>query len=462
MEILEKLYDKSPIFFQNVMTSVAGYRNNNTRYGKIYYDHLEFLKFFDKLPLKEKLDYQNKELIEFIHYTYENSNFYHNLYKDIDIKTIQTVDDLKQLPIIDKEMIRSNIEEVNTIPRKGAVEGHTGGTTGKSLVVLMTPDDMMKRMAMLDYFKSRVGFEHLKMKRATFNGKHIVPPNQKKRVYWRYNASCKQMIYSSFHITEENLKYYVDNLNKFKPHAIDGFFMSICDIANYIERHNIKLDFTPIAIFPTSETLTKTGRELLEKVFKCKVYDQYASSEGAPFVTECENQVLHLELSTGVIEHFEENSDEVLVTSFTTHGTPLIRYKIGDSMTFSKNNTECGCSVSSPIVNEIQGRKLDFLYTYDGAKINGGNVSNLFKNMPNALIRAQTIQNDLNEITILLEVDRKRYKAEYDDLLKNEFFHKFGTKTQIIIEHVREIPREKSGKFRLIKNNVILKEGLKI
>jgi phenylacetate-CoA ligase len=97
---------------------------------------------------------------------------------------------------------------------------------------------------------------------------------------------------------------------------------------------------------------------------------------------------------------------------------------------------------------------LDFLYTSDGAKINAGNVSNLFKNMPNALIRAQAIQEKMDEIIIKLEVDKKLYKPEYDELLRNEFLHKFGTGTKIIIEHVDEIPREKSGKFRMIRNNV--------
>lgn len=409
MGFLEELYDKSPIFLQNIMTSVAGYRNNKTRYGKVYYEYLEFLKEFDNLSIKEKKDYQSEELEKFIRYVYENSPFYKELYKNIDISTIKTVEDLKKLPIIDKEMIRSNIDTVNTIPNKGAVEGHTGGTIGKSLVVLMTPDDMMKRMAMLDHFKARVGFKHLKMRRATFNGKHIVPPTQTKKVFWRYNAACKQMIYSSFHITEENMKHYVNNLNKFKPHAIDGFFMSMVDIANYIERHKIELEFKPVAIFPTSETLTQTGRELLERVFGCKVYDQYASSEGAPFVTECENQVLHMELASGVFEHIEEDSDEILVTSFTTHGTPLIRYRIGDSMTFADSSVSCECSNEAPIIKEIQGRKLDFLYTADGAKINGGNVANLFKNMPNALIQAQTIQEKLDEVQVLLVVDREKY-----------------------------------------------------
>ena len=454
MGLVEKIYDNSPVFSQNIMVSVSGYQRNITRYGKAYYDYLKFLADFDTWPLDKKLEYQRQELIKFISYANKNSKFYRRLYQGIDIASIKSIEDLKVLPIVDKEMLRENIADVVTISRQGAVEGHTGGTTGKSLVVLMTPEDMMKRMAMLDHFKARVGFEHLKMKRATFNGKHIVPPNQKKKVFWRYNAACKQMIYSSFHITEENMKYYVESLNKFKPHAIDGFFMSMCDIAGYIERHNIKLEFQPIAIFPTSETLTHSGRELLERVFKCKVYDQYASSEGAPFVTECPNQTLHIELASGVFEHFEDGSDEVLVTSFTTHGTPLIRYRIGDSMKFGNKEASCSCGIQAPIVDEIQGRRLDFLYTADGAKINAGNVANLFKNMPNALIRAQAIQDKMDEIIIKLEVDKKRYKSEYDELLRDEFLHKFGTGTKIIIEHVDEIPREKSGKFRMIKNNI--------
>lgn len=453
MGLLEKIYDRSPIFFQNIMVSVSGYQRNVTRYGKAYYDYLKFLSDFDTWPLERKLEYQRQELIKFIRYAVSNSKFYKELYKNVDIESIKDIDDLKRLPIVDKEMLRENINDVVTISKKGAVEGHTGGTTGKSLVVLYTPEDMMKRMAMLDHFKARVGFLHRKMKRATFNGKHIVPPNQKKKVFWRYNAACKQMIYSSFHITEDNMKYYVDSLNKYKPQAIDGFFSCMCDIANYIERHNIKLEFTPIAIFPTSETVTKAGRELLERVFKCKVYDQYASSEGAPFVTECKEQVLHMELATGVFEHFKEGSDEILVTSFMTHGTPLIRYRIGDSMSFDEGSI-CKCGIESPIVKEIQGRRLDFLYTAEGAKINAGNVANLFKNIPNAIIRAQAVQEKMDEIIIKLEIDKKLYKTEYDDLLKKEFIHKFGKETKIIIEHVDEIPREKSGKFRLIKNNV--------
>jgi phenylacetate-CoA ligase len=51
------------------------------------------------------------------------------------------------LPIVTKEMLRKNIEDVITIPKKGAVADHTGGTTGKSLIVYNRVEDIQKRMA---------------------------------------------------------------------------------------------------------------------------------------------------------------------------------------------------------------------------------------------------------------------------------------------------------------------------
>ena len=454
MKLIEKIYENSPVLFQNIMATISGYQKNKSRYGKIYFEQLEFLKEFDKLNIESKKEFQFKELQKFLCFTQKNSAFYRELYQDINLESIKKIEDLKILPIIDKEMLRKNMENITTLDKKDAVVSNTGGTTGKSLEVLMTEEDMMKRMAMLDHFKSRVGFQNLKMKRASFTGKHLVPPKQIKQKFWRYNHASRQMLYSSFHLTEENLEYYVKSLNKFKPQALDGFPSSMVDVANYIDRHEIKLDFTPIAIFPTAETLTKSSRDLLERVFKCKVYNQYASSEGAPFITECKNNRLHVELSSGIFETVNETTHEALVTSFTTHGTPLIRYRIGDSIEFDNDKIVCKCGVNSEMVKSIQGREQDFLLTIDGGRINSGVVANLFKDMPNSLIRSQVLQTNLDEISILLQVDKSIYKSEHDNILRKNFSHTFGDQTKININHVKEINQEKSGKQKFIKNNI--------
>jgi phenylacetate-CoA ligase len=446
------IYDHSPIFFQNLMTSVYGYSLKRTRYGKYYHEHMQLLNKLHSYSKEQLQAYQFEEMMKLLRYVNEHSKFYNELYKNLNIEDIKAIEDIKKLPIVTKEMLRKNIEDVITIPKKGAVADHTGGTTGKSLIVYNRVEDIQKRMAVLDFFKLKNGFENVKMKKATFMGKHIVPPNQKKKVFWRYNKPIKQMLYSSFHLTEENIPYYIDSLNDFKPVTIDGFASSIYEIAFYIKRKNVKLKFQPKVIFPTSETLTEDYRKTIEEVFNCNVRDQYASSEGAPFVWECEYGNLHYDITTGVIENID-NSNEVLVTSFLNYGTPLIRYKIGDSMIFEDSSRRCKCGFNTPLVKSIEGRKVDYLYSTKRAKINLGNVSNIFKNVPNTIIKAQLIQDKIDHLIVKIVVDNS-FSLKHKDLLIDEIKHKFGNDMKVDIEIVDEIPREKSGKHRLIVNKV--------
>jgi len=449
MSKLQGMYDRAPLWLQNVMVSARGYLNQPSRYGREYRDFRRFLETFDTWSLDRQQAYQQETLVRFVRYAAAHSPFYRQLYRDVDVQSIRTIDDLKKLPVVDKELLRAHMDTVR-VPAVGpTVTANTGGTTGKSLTVVFTRADFQRRMAQLDHFKARVGFAHRRMRRATFNGKHIVPPGQTKPVYWRYNRACRQMIYSSFHLTEETMGRYVDSLNEFKPQALDGFFTCMVDLAGYIRRHHRMLTFTPVAIFPTSETLTQEGRALLEEVFGCRVYDQYASSEGAPFVTECPAQTLHQELASGVFEPYGDTG-EVLVTSFTTHATPLIRYRIGDRMDLS--GATCACGLAGPTVGGIEGRRLDFLYTAQGAKINAGVVANLLKYLPNSVIRSQFIQQQKGAVTLLLEVDSRRFTPEQEGLLRQEFRHTFGEDTTLTLRCVDHIEREASGKYRFIKN----------
>src|SRR5699024_6167881 len=133
---------------------------------------------------------------------------------------------LLELPIITKEDLRKNINSLININHKKLFVTSTGGTTGKRLNVYFDKEDNARRMAYLDYFKQQHGVEPFS-RRASFTGKEIIPFKQKSDVYWRYNQSINQMLYSGFHVSEKNIPYYIKSLNKFKPKAIDGFPSSI-------------------------------------------------------------------------------------------------------------------------------------------------------------------------------------------------------------------------------------------
>src|SRR5690606_37522756 len=144
---------------------------------------------------------------------------------------------------------------------------------------------------------------------------------------------------------------------------------TMLEIAKYGLRHNYYFPANTIkAVFPTAETITEESRFYIEKFFKTKLYNQYASSEGAPFIFECEKGNLHIELQSGVFEVLDVNnqptiSSRLVVTSFTNEGTPLIRYDIGDSITLEEENVSCSCGNNNPLVKEILGRIDDYVYS---------------------------------------------------------------------------------------------------
>jgi len=444
-----KAYNKCPIWLQNLSISLYGYKLYRQRNGKVYHEYFEELRNKDYSDLQSEKEYQNAELIKLVNYTVNNSPFYKEFYKGINISKIKTVNDLKLLPILEKETLRQNIEQVYTIKPENGIKSFTGGTTGKSLMVVYTRNDFQIRMAYLDAFKARLGVQN-GMRRATFSGRQFIPPNQESKVFWRYNYILRQKLYSTFHLTGDNLAYYIEDLNIFKPETINGFVSAIYDIAKYIKINNISLIFKPIGIFTTSETLLPFHREMIEDVFECPVYDQYASAEGAPFITECKNRELHYNLDTGIIEIV--NGVEMLVTSFNSYGTPLIRYRIGDSIIFKNGKCTCGCC--HPLVKEIQGRQVDYLISREKGKVSLSHLADVIKGLPNCIRNMQFIQNNLGEIDIKIVVDKSRYRVEYGELIIDEMVYRFGKKMKFNLIMVDEIPREKSGKYSLIKNNI--------
>lgn len=448
-KFIEILYKNTPVWFQNFIISGYGYIVFKQRYGKNYKQY--YAEFNNKKygSLETELKNQEDQLAQFLKYAVEHSLFYKELYAHIDLSNIKTVQDLKQLPIVTKEMIRSNLDKIYTINEKNAIASFTGGTTGKSLRVLFTYEDFQIRMAYLDAFKNRIGVDPFMVKKATFSGKSIVF-NTKSRIFWRYNLAYKQKLYSTFHLSQTNIPYYLADLNKFMPEVVNGFVSAIFELAEFIKRTNFKLKFVPKAIFTTSETLLPIHRILIEEVFQCKVYNQYASAEGAPFVTECTSGNLHYNLDTGVIENDED--DNMIITSFTTKGTPLIRYKIGDLIKFKGG--DCPCGLSHPLVDNIEGRQVDFLFTKSGDKISLSHLADVIKGTPNSIIKMQFIQNTKDQLNVLMVIDDQIYTTDHEKKMLDELYYRFGDSMKIDFKIVADIPKEKSGKYALIKNNV--------
>jgi phenylacetate-CoA ligase len=243
----------------------------------------------------------------------------------------------------------------------------------------------------------------------------------------------------------------IADLNRFRPEVVNGFVSAIHQLACYVIQENIPLTFSPVAIFTTSESLLQHHRKAIQEAFGTRVYDQYASAEGAPFITECRSGNLHYNLDTGVIESIDlGNGPEMVVTSFTTHGTPLIRYQIGDRVSF--RNGLCDCGSAHPLVQSIDGRAVDYLYSPSKGKVSLSHLADVIKGLSNCVKEMQFIQTSLSSIEVRVVVDEAAFRDVDAASILAALAFRFGSDMKIDIIRVDSIPREKSGKFRLIKN----------
>jgi phenylacetate-CoA ligase len=425
------------------------------RYGGLYHNYFKGFEKNKNLTFKELQDIQDLRFISLIQHAKKESLFYRELY--VGISDISNVKDIIGLPIVSKEQIRKNIDSVYTIPKSKGITSKTGGTTGKSIEVIFTHHNMQERFAMLDNFRSQFGYR-LGKRTAWFSGKNLLTPlDLKKNRFWKTDYLYKVRYYSTFHIKGDYLKYYIEDLIKFKPQYFVGFPSTMYEIAKYGIENKINFPEGIVkAIFPTAETVTNSTRNLIESFFKTNLYDQYASSEGAPFIFQCKNKNLHLEMQSGVFEVLDNNDQpakegRLVVTSFTTQGTPLIRYDIEDRIELS--DEICDCGNNNPMVKQILGRIDDYVFSKETGKINLGNVSNTLKDVK-GIVKFQAIQESLESIVLKIVIDNDVFSQKDKKQFLMNWKDRVGNSIKLDLEFVDDIPVEKSGKFRMVKNNI--------
>ena len=70
------------------------------------------------------------------------------------------------------------------------------------------------------------------------------------------------------------------------------------------------------------------------------------------------------------------------------------------------------------------------------------------------IIKFQAIQDDLNQIVIKVMKDDKEFTEKVEKQLIQNWRDRIGDQMILDIQYVEDISTEKSGKFRMVKNNI--------
>ena len=133
----EKIYFLLPDFLQNILITIFNILQYRVRYGGNYKNYLALFKKNRTLTLEQLLEFQKERYSNFVRYAVNNSPYYKSLFSGI--KDYDNINYIRRLPLTNKEDLRSNSHNINTILSKEGVLSKTGGTTGKSLSVFAFP-----------------------------------------------------------------------------------------------------------------------------------------------------------------------------------------------------------------------------------------------------------------------------------------------------------------------------------
>ncbi|WP_108804111.1 phenylacetate--CoA ligase family protein [Aquimarina sp. Aq107] len=460
-KLQEKIYNNLPYPFKFILLNIKAFQNSKQRYTKEFDAFLKEYVDLWNADSKTIDAYQKSRLVLLLSEAFNYSDWYSEKMKELGI-TLKDIEEnpynaLKQMPILTKAERKKNPDVLVNKSRNTDGVGYTSGTSGAPTINYLDKESINRSFALWRRFHKAIGLETKRVKQVRFSGRLIVKPDSKKPPFWVYNYFENQLLMSTYHLTDDNLGHYVKKLNRFKPILLDGYPSAIYIISRFINKNNLTLNFTPKAIAVTAETLYDYQRLEIEKAFNCHVYNQYASSEGSPFITECTQGNLHLNTDSGIFEFINNKGEkakagevaQLVVTSFTNLKTPLIRYNIEDTVLLSEAGKTCDCGCLMPMIEKLTGREDDILWTKEKGYV--GRMDTAYKGLE-GIVKSQIVQESPNEIIVNLIADEK-----FDDHMRQKLIYnmkdRLGETINYQIHVVEDIPLGPNGKFDAVKRN---------
>jgi phenylacetate-CoA ligase len=270
--------------------------------------------------------------------------------------------ELGDYPVMYREDYKRNFENLKTHIRKPYCTRYSSGSTSNPVVLLISREMLLaKRVShqkMLQWYG--LARESSEFKLGGIKCDLIT------NLY--YLLRNKRFI-DSFGIKDKNHEEIINDYNRFRPKILYGYPSAIHNLIQFAKETDKRLH-SPEIIVTHAETLYKEYEEKFKHNFPgSKIVNQYWATEANIAVT-CTAGNLHVDEDTVICEtiNMDENGiGDLLVTNLYSYDLPIIRYAIGDRVKLS--DEECPCGRKSKLIENIEGRDIDYLELPDNKRI---------------------------------------------------------------------------------------------
>ncbi len=380
----------------------------------------------ETMPREQMRELQGKRLHKVVDYVYHNVPFYRHKMQEMDLSPndITSIDDIVKLPFTTKQDLRDNYPTgLQAAPMSEIIRFHaSSGTTGNPTIVGYTRKDVsvwsecMAR-CLTAYGVTRDDVFSVAYGYGLFTGGL--------GVHYGVERMGAAVLPTSTGNTEKHVRLLRDL-------GVTGIACTP-SYALYMAETMEKMGVTPdmiklkVGAFG-AEPWTESMRKEIERRLGLKGYNLYGLSEiMGPCVSyecECQNGSHICEdhyfpeiVDPNTLEELPHGQvGELVFTTLTKEGMPLLRYRTRDLSSLMEG--ECECGRTSVRMGRIVGRSDDMLIIR-GINVFPSQVESVILGMPECAPRFLLIVdrvNNLDTLTVQVEVRQEYFDAGFDTL----------------------------------------------
>jgi phenylacetate-CoA ligase len=337
----------------------------------------------------------------------------------------------------------------------------TGGTSGVPLQFHIDANRSSVEYAYLVSGWARAGFE-LDEPLAVLRGE--VVPQDFRGLRHQYDPLLRRHYYSTFHMTDENMRRYVAHIATIGPCYLLVYPSSVSALARFMERTGIRPPGNIRGVLAGSEIVYAEDRARVERVLGVRCFSWYGHSEKLVMAAECEHcDDYHVFPTYGYFELLDDagrpvsqpgQRGEIVGTGFINTVMPFIRYRTGDFATYVADRCDA-CGRQHVLIRDIRGhRTQEMLVARDGSLISW-TALNMHDNTFDYVRQFQFAQTVPGHATLKI-VPADGFDHPNLERIQRNLGRKLDGRVEFDIQRVDSIPLTPSGKSTFVDQKLDL------
>ncbi len=266
--------------------------------------------------------------------------------------------------------------------------------------------------------------------------------------------------YLTFNADNQDSRRIVERLRR-RRHPIrhlNGFASSLYVLAEHMLAGGIENPGVE-GVTATGDTLNPVYRQAVEAAFGRRVLDYYgAGGEGLHLASQCRDSGTryHVHPENALLEILGEDGPappgvpgRVVVTQLDNDAMPLLRYDLEDVAVAAPAGARCPCGRTLPLLERLEGRAADLIWTAAGTALVPHFFVVLFKNLQQ-IDRYQVVQDRPEAIRVRLVARPGADRRAIESAVRQAVDAASRGALSTGFEWVDAIPLSGAGKRRLV------------